>query len=126
HGVKIQDRCEDLVDDAYSFVKGVVESDDISLNISRETLQRDRQLRFIAKQINKKIKDHLLDMQKNKRDDYDAFFKEFGNTIKMAIYESYAMNKEDLEDLLMFYSRKEDKLISLKEYKENMASTEEN
>lgn len=125
HGVKIQDRCEDLVEDAYSFVKGVVESDDISLNISRETLQRDRQLRFIAKQINKKIKDHLLDMQKNKREDYETFFKEFGNTIKMAIYESYGMNKDDLEDLLLFYSRKGDKLISLKEYKENMASTED-
>lgn len=126
HGVKIQDRSEDLLEDAFSFAKGVVESDDISLNISRQTLQRDKQLRFIAKQINKKIKDHLLDMQENKREDYEIFFKEFGNTIKMAIYESYGMNKDELEDLLLFYSRKEDKLISLKEYKDSMASTEEN
>lgn len=125
HGVKIQERSEDLVEDAFSFVKGVVESDDISLNISRETLQRDRQLRFIAKQINKKIRDHLLDLQKNNREDYEVFFNEFGNTIKMAIYESYGTNKDNLEDLLLFYSRKEDKLISLKEYRENMASTEE-
>ncbi|MDD7305299.1 MAG: molecular chaperone HtpG [Peptoniphilaceae bacterium] len=126
HGVKIQDRSEDLIEDAYSFAKGVVESDDISLNISRQTLQRDKQLRFIAKQLNKKIKDHLLDMQKNKREDYETFFKEFGNTIKMALYESYGMNKSDFEDLLLFYSRKEDKLINLKEYKDKMASTQEN
>ncbi|MGO3018845.1 MAG: molecular chaperone HtpG, partial [Anaerococcus sp.] len=126
HGVKIQDRCEDLVEDSFSFVKGVVESDDISLNISRETLQRDKQLRFIAKQINKKIRDHILDLQKNNREDYETFFNEFGNTIKMAIYESYGMNKDNLQDLLLFHSRKEDKLISLKEYKDNMASTEEN
>lgn len=125
HGVKIQDRAEDLLEDAFSFAKGVVESDDISLNISRETLQRDRQLRFIAKQINKRIKDHLLDMQKNEREYYETFFNEFGNNIKMAIYESYGMNKDQLQDLLLFYSNKEDKLISLREYVDSMASTEE-
>ena len=78
HGVKIMDRSEDLVEDAYSFVKGVVESDDLTLNISRETLQQDRQLRAISKQINKKINRHLLDLQKNEPEKYADFFKEFG------------------------------------------------
>lgn len=125
HGVKIMDRSEDLLDDAFSFVKGVVDSDDISLNISRETLQQDRQVRVIAKQINKKIKQALADLLKNDREKYEFFFKEFGNSLKVSIYESFAANKEDLEDLLLFYSRKEDKLISLAEYKEAMKSTDE-
>ena len=86
HGVKIMDRSEDLLDDAYSFAKGVVESDDLTLNISRETLQQDRQLRVISKQINKKIRNHLLDLQKNEPEKYTDFFKEFGNNIKVAIY----------------------------------------
>ena len=126
HGVKIMDRSEDLVEDAYSFVKGVVESDDLTLNISRETLQQDRQLRVISKQINKKINRHLLDLQKNEPEKYADFFKEFGNNIKMAIYESFGANKEDLQDLLLFYSKNEDKLISLREYKENTKSSTEN
>lgn len=125
HGVKIMDRSEDLLDDSFSFVKGVVDSDDISLNISRETLQQDRQVRLIAKQINKKIKQALEDLMKNDREKYETFFKEFGNSLKVAIYESYGANKADLEDLLLFNSRKEDKLISLAEYKENMKSTDE-
>lgn len=125
HGVKIMDRSEDLLDDSFSFVKGVVDSDDISLNISRETLQQDRQVRLIAKQINKKIKQALEDLMKNDREKYETFFKEFGNSLKVAIYESYGANKSDLEDLLLFNSRKEDKLISLAEYKENMKSTDE-
>ena len=125
HGVKIMDRSEDLLDDSFSFVKGVVDSDDISLNISRETLQQDRQVRLIAKQINKKIKQALSDLMKNDREKYETFFKEFGNSLKVAIYESYGANKADLEDLLLFNSRKEDKLISLAEYKENMKSTDE-
>lgn len=124
HGVKIMDRSEDLLDDSFSFVKGVVDSDDISLNISRETLQQDRQVRLIAKQINKKIKQALEDLMKNDREKYETFFKEFGNSLKVAIYESYGANKDDLEDLLLFNSRKEDKLISLAEYKENMKSTD--
>ena len=126
HGVKIMERSEDVVDDAYSFVKGVVESDDLTLNISRETLQQDRQLRVISKQINKKINRHLLDLQKNKPEKYAGFFKEFGNNIKMAIYEAYGSNKEELQDLLLFYSKNEDKLISLREYKENAKSSVEN
>ena len=126
HGVKIMDRSEDLIDDAYSFAKGVVESDDLTLNISRETLQQDRQLRVISRQINKKINAHLLEMMEKEPEKYEDFFKEFGNNIKVAIYESFGAKKEDLEDLLLFYSKNEDKLISLKAYKENMKSTDEN
>lgn len=126
HGVKIMDRSEDLIDDAYSFAKGVVESDDLTLNISRETLQQDRQLRVISRQINKKINAHLLEMMEKEPEKYEEFFKEFGNNIKVAIYESFGAKKEDLEDLLLFYSKNEDKLISLKTYKENMKSTDEN
>ncbi|EEB36217.1 chaperone protein HtpG [Anaerococcus hydrogenalis DSM 7454] len=125
-GVKIKDRHEDLLDDEFAFAKGVVESDDISLNISRETLQETRELRFIAKQINNKIRSHLLDMMKNDREKYQIFFKEFGNNIKGAIYESYGAKKNRLEDLLLFNSYREDKLISLKEYKDKMKSTDEN
>ena len=125
HGVKIMDRSEDLLDDAFSFVKGVVDSDDISLNISRETLQQDRQVRVIAKQINKKIRQGLNDLLKNDRDKYESFFKEFGNSLKVSIYESFGANKSDLEDLLLFHSKKEDKLITLAEYKDNMKSTDE-
>ena len=126
HGVKIMERSEDLLHDAYSFAKGVVESDDLTLNISRETLQQDRQLRVISKQINKKINKHLLDLQKNEPEKYSEFFKEFGNNIKVAIYEAYGSNKEELQDLLLFHSKNEDKLISLREYKENAKSSEEN
>ena len=126
HGVKIMERSEDLLDDAYSFAKGVVESDDLTLNISRETLQQDRQLRVIAKQINKKINSHLLEMMEKNPDKYQEFFKEFGNNIKVAIYESFGAKKEDLEDLLLFYSKNDDKPISLKAYKEKMKSTDEN
>ena len=125
HGVKIMDSCDEILDDAYSFVKGVVESDDLTLNISRETLQQNRQLRVISKQINKKINAHLKDMMEKNREDYEKFYKEFADSIKVSIYESYGANKEDLEDLLLFYSRKEDKLISLREYKEKAPSTAE-
>ena len=125
HGVKIMDSCDEILDDAYSFVKGVVESDDLTLNISRETLQQNRQLRVISKQINKKINAHLKEMMEKNREDYEKFYKEFADSIKVSIYESYGANKEDLQDLLLFYSRKEDKLISLKEYKENAPSTAE-
>lgn len=125
HGVKIMDSCDEILDDSYSFIKGVVESDDLTLNISRETLQQNRQLRVISKQINKKINAHLKEMMEKNREDYEKFYKEFADSIKVSIYESYGANKEDLQDLLLFYSRKEDKLISLKEYKENSSSTAE-
>lgn len=124
HGVKIMDRCEDLLDDAYSFAKGVVESDDLTLNISRETLQQDRQLRVISKQINKRINAHLLELRDKDREKYESFFDEFGNNIKVAIYESFGAKKDELEELLLFYSRNEGKKISLKEYKEKMKSTD--
>lgn len=125
-GVKIKDRHEDLLEDEFSFAKGVVESDDISLNISRETLQETRELRFISKQINNKIRSHLMDLMKNDREKYQIFFKEFGNNLKVAIYESFGGKKDRLEDLLLFNSYRKDKMISLKEYKEEMKSTDEN
>lgn len=125
-GVKIKDRHEDLLEDEFSFVKGVVESDDISLNISRETLQETRELRFIAKQINNKIRSHLMDLMKNDREKYQIFFKEFGNNLKVAIYESFGGKKDRLEDLLLFNSYRKDKMISLNEYKEDLKSTDEN
>lgn len=125
-GVKIKDRHEDLLEDEFSFAKGVVESDDISLNISRETLQETRELRFIAKQINNKIRSHLMDMMKDDREKYQIFFKEFGNNLKVAIYESFGGKKDRLEDLLLFNSYRKDKLISLDEYKKDLKSTDEN
>lgn len=125
-GVKIKDRHEDLLEDEFSFAKGVVESDDISLNISRETLQETRELRFIAKQINNKIRSHLMDLMKNDREKYQIFFKEFGNNLKVSIYESFGGKKDRLEDLLLFNSYRKDKMISLNEYKEAMKSTYEN
>lgn len=125
-GVKIKDRHEDLLEDEFSFAKGVVESDDISLNISRETLQETRELRFIAKQINNKIRSHLMDLMKNDREKYQIFFKEFGNNLKVAIYESFGGKKDRLEDLLLFNSYRKDKMISLNEYNEDLKSTDEN
>ena len=125
-GVKIKDRHEDLLEDEFSFAKGVVESDDISLNISRETLQETRELRFIAKQINNKIRSHLMDLMKNDREKYQIFFKEFGNNLKVAIYESFGGKKDRLEDLLLFNSYRKDKMISLNEYKKDLKSTDEN
>ena len=125
-GVKIKERDENLLEDEFSFAKGVVESDDISLNISRETLQETRELRFIAKQINNKIRSHLMDLMKNDREKYQIFFKEFGNNLKVSIYESFGAKKDRLEDLLLFNSYRKEKLISLNEYKEAMKSTDEN
>lgn len=125
-GVKIKDRHEDLLEDEFSFAKGVVESDDISLNISRETLQETRELRFIAKQINNKIRSHLMDLMKNDREKYQIFFKEFGNNLKVSIYESFGAKKDRLEDLLLFNSYRKDKMISLNEYKKDLKSTDEN
>lgn len=125
-GVKIKERHEDLLEDEFSFAKGVVESDDISLNISRESLQETRELRFIAKQINNKIRSHLMDLMKNDREKYQIFFKEFGNNLKVSIYESFGAKKDRLEDLLLFNSYRKDKMISLNEYKDDMKSTDEN
>lgn len=115
NGVMIMDKCADLLPDYFSFVKGVVDSE-ITLNISREAVQQTRQIKQIASSIEKKIVKELLDLQKNNREDYEKFFKAFGLQLKFGIYSSYGMNKEVLQDLLLFYSAKQDKLVTLKEY----------
>ena len=115
-GVLIMDRCEDLLPDYFSFVKGLVDSQDLSLNISREMLQHDIQLRAIAQRIEKKIKSELENMLKNDRDKYVEFFKNFGLQLKFGIYDQMGMNKDKLQDLVMFYSSKEKALVTLAEY----------
>lgn len=120
NGVLIMEKCADLLPDYFSFVRGVVDSSDLSLNISREMLQQDKTLKLIAKNIETKIIKTLQEMQEEKREDYIHFFKTFGNQIKFGIYNSYGMNKEKLQDLLMFYSSKEEDFVSLKEYVSRM------
>ena len=124
-GVMIMDKCSDLLPDYFSFVKGVVDSEDIALNISRETMQQNSQVRLIAKNIEKKIKNELLDMLKNNRDNYEVFYKAFGMQLKHGIYSSYGMNKENLQDLLLFYSSKDDKYVTLSEYVSRMGEDKE-
>ena len=119
-GVMITEKCKDLLPDYFSFVRGLVDSADLSLNISREMLQHDRQLKVIAKAIEKKIKSELLKMQENDREKYEKLFTAFGAQIKFGIYESYGANADNLKDLIMFVSSKERKLVSLKEYVANM------
>ena len=119
-GVLITNKCADLLPDYFSFVKGIVDSQDIDLNISRETLQKDHQIRNIAKSIETKIKKELIGLLKEKRGDYEKFYQDFGNQLKYGIYSSYGMAKETLQDLLMFTSSKEDKLVTLEEYKNNI------
>ena len=119
-GVMIMEKCKDLLPDYFSFVRGLVDSADLSLNISREMLQHDRQLKVIAKAIEKKIKSELLKMQENDRDAYVKFFTAFGTQIKFGIYESYGANAENLKDLIMFISSKEQKHVTLKEYVSGM------
>lgn len=116
NGVLIMEKCADLLPDYFAFVQGLVDSADLSLNISRELLQQDKQLKFIGKNIKNKIKSELLSMLKNDREKYDQFFKNFGKQLKYGVYSDYGMNKEDLQDLLMFYSSTEKKLVSLDEY----------
>ena len=120
NGVLIMDKCGDLLPDYYSFVKGLVDSQDLSLNISREMLQHDRQLKVIAKSIEKKIKSELTSMLNYKRDEYVKFFETFGTGLKFGAYNDYGMNKDEIKDLLMFYSSTEKKLVTLKEYVERM------
>ena len=119
-GVLITNKCADLLPDYFSFVKGIVDSEDIDLNISRETMQLNHQVKTIAKSIESKIKKELIDLLKEKREDYEKFFKEFGSQIKYGIYSSFGMNKEVLQDLLLFYSSNEDKLVTLAEYKSRL------
>lgn len=119
-GVMIMDCCEDLLPDYFNFVKGLVDSQDLSLNISREMLQHDRQVKIIAKNIEKSIKNELTKMLKNKREDYEKFFKAFGLNLKFGIYQSYGMAKETLQDLLLFKSSFEGKMVTLDEYLSRM------
>ncbi len=115
-GVLIMDKCADLIPDHFGFVRGIVDSEDLALNISRETLQKDRQVRNIAKSIEKKIRNELTSMLNTKRDEYEQFFQDFGLSIKFGLYNSFGQYKEDLQDLLLFYSSSEKKPITLDEY----------
>ncbi len=116
NGVLIMDKCADLLPDYFSFVKGLVDSEDLSLNISREMLQHDRQLKVIAKSIEKTISSELKKMLKNEREKYEEFWKAFGLQMKYGIYSDYGMNKEKLQDLLLFTSSNDNKLVTLDEY----------
>ncbi len=119
-GVMIMDKCASLLPDYFSFVKGIVDSLDIELNISRETMQQDRQIKLIAKSIETKIKKELEDMLKNERSNYEKFYEAFGEQLKYGIYSSYGMNKELLQDLLLFYSSSEEAQVTLSEYVSRM------
>ena len=120
NGVLIMDKCEDLLPDYFSFVKGLVDSEDISLNISREILQQNHQVELIAKSIETKIKKELETMLRDDREKYDNFFKNFGMQLKFGIYNDYGMHKDVLKDLIMFYSSTEKKLVTLSEYVSRM------
>lgn len=118
--VLIMEKCDDLLPDYYNFVRGVVDSADVSLNISRETLQQNRQLKAIAKRVEKKITADLEDMRDNDREAYEKFFENFGRGLKYGIYSSYGMKADELADLLLFWSAKEQKMITLAEYAKGM------
>ena len=118
--VMIMEKCADLLPDYYNFVRGVVDSEDVSLNISRETLQHDRQLHAIARRIEKKITDDLCDMRDNDREAYEKFFENFGRGLKFGIYNTYGGKADELGDLLLFWSAKEQKMVTLREYAEAM------
>lgn len=120
NGVLIMNKCADLLPDYFSFVKGMVDSEDLSLNISREMLQQDRQLKLIAKNIGKKIKSELQSLLKEDREKYEEFYNSFGRQLKFGVYSDFGTNKELLQDLLLFYSSKEKKLVSLEEYVSRM------
>lgn len=126
NGVLIMDKCEELVPEYYSFVKGVVDTDDLSLNISRETLQSDKHVLAIAKGLETKIHNELKDMLTNDFESYKKFFEAFGSQIKYGIYNMYGMNKDKLKDLLVFYSKDKGDLITLDEYVKNMKEGQEN
>jgi molecular chaperone HtpG len=119
-GVLIMNKCADLLPDYFSFVKGMVDSEDLSLNISREMLQHDRQLKLIAKNISKKIKSELVSLLKDEREKYEEFYKSFGRQLKFGVYSDFGSNKELLQDLLLFYSSKEKKMVTLDEYVSRM------
>ena len=120
NGVLIMNKCSELLPDYFGFVKGLVDSPDLSLNISREMLQHDRQLRIIAKNLENKIRTELQNMLKNDREEYEKFFNTFGMQLKYGTYDNYGMNKDKLKDLLMFHSSAEKKLVTLDEYVSRM------
>ncbi len=120
NGVLIMNKCAELLPDYFSFVKGMVDSEDLSLNISREMLQHDRQLKFIAKNIKTKIKNELENLLKNEREKYEEFYKAFGRQLKYGVYSDFGSEKDVLQDLLMFCSSKEKKMVTLDEYVSQM------
>ena len=126
NGVLIMDKCSELLPDYFSFVRGVIDTEDIPLNISRETLQDDKNIKLIAKSIESKVKNELLDLLKNNRDKYLEFYKAFGMQLKFGIYNDYGMHKDKLEDLIMFYSSSEKKLITLDEYVSKLKEEDKN
>ena len=126
NGVLIMDKCSELLPDYFSFVRGVIDTEDIPLNISRETLQDDKNIKLIAKSIETKVKNELLDLLKNNRDKYLEFYKAFGTQLKFGIYNDYGMHKDKLEDLIMFYSSSEKKLITLEEYVNKLKEEDKN
>ncbi|MGP1361467.1 MAG: molecular chaperone HtpG [Candidatus Fimenecus sp.] len=119
-GVLITEKCKELLPDHFSFVRGLIDSEDVSLNISREILQSDYQLKLIAKALERKIKNELVSFLEKDREGYEKFFREFGTQLTYGVYSEYGAKKDDLKDLLLFHSSKENKLISLKEYREKM------
>ena len=121
NGVMIMNKCSDLLPDYFGFVKGIVDSEDFSLNISREILHHDRQFRFFAKNLKNKIKSELEKMLKNERESYEKFYSAFGRTLKFGVYDNFGAEKEVLQDLLMFYSSKEKKMVTLDEYVTRMS-----
>ena len=124
-GVLIMDKCADLLPDYFRFVKGVVDSPDFSLNLSREVLQHDRQLKIIANALEKKIKAELLRLMKDDREKYEKLWKAFGPNLKYGVVSDYGAHKETLKDLLLFWSSKEDKQVSLAEYKDRMPASQQ-
>ena len=125
NGVLIMDKCQDLLPDYFGFVKGLIDSPDLSLNISRELLQHDRQLKIIAKNIEKKIRQELESMLKNDREKYEKFFNVFGTTLKFGCYNDFGVNKDNLKDLILFYSSTTKNLTTLKEYISRMKENQE-
>lgn len=125
NGVLIMENCADLLPDYFSFVKGVVDSPDLSLNISREMLQQDKNLKLIAKNIETKLIKELTSMMKEDKENYEKFFKTFGATIKYGIYENFGMHKDKLQDLIIFASSYEDKMTSLKDYVSRMKENQD-
>ncbi|MBQ1878642.1 MAG: molecular chaperone HtpG [Erysipelotrichaceae bacterium] len=119
-GVFIKDHAKELLPDYFYFVKGLVDSDDFSLNISREILQQDSQLQALGKSVTKKIKSTLVTMLTKEREEYEKFYKNFGSSLKYGVYQDFGINKKELEDLLLFYSSKDEKYVTLKEYVERM------